>query len=402
MNRTLFRHSPAPTALCLRWGAALALLSLSTQAAAHIVVTEPEPRLPGEANIKTAPCQVGNSPSSWGQGEVHVVAPGASLQVTWDETIPHAGYYRIALSPTGDDGLTMPSEEDFDAFVQFYQSGAGTVPDPLETPEGTPDGSMIVYYDYYKPHPGGTCAGDDAGGCEYSVTVTLPQECEQCTLQVVQTMSEPGRVWGSNAHYYHCIDISIDPTLGGGTDSTSIDDESDTDDMTSSSVDTTGVEPIPSAPDSDSTAPPVDDTDDTTVDSTSTSDDSDANSDTTTAAEESTDTAAGGDTQVVTTPQATADPGMPTQPVAPTAAPSTPAPGSSPTTSPSTAPPAESTDATGLAPMSAGGSEGGCTFAPDASAPGAGMFGLLALAMLRVRRRLHSEPVRRRNATTGE
>ncbi len=196
------------------------LFLLSSSASAHILVTAPVPRVPGQDNLKSTPCGDG---VTWGQGEVHTYAPGETITVEWDETISHAGYFRVVLGTGGDASLTIPSEADFDAFTALYSGGNGDVPAAIEEPMGSADGDMIVYYDYYAQHPGQQCAGEQAGGaCSYSVDITLPDSCEGCTLQVIQTMAESSRTYGVNAHYYQCIDLAIegepagDPGTGGG------------------------------------------------------------------------------------------------------------------------------------------------------------------------------------------
>lgn len=183
--------------------------SFTSSASAHIVVTSPEPREPGNDDVKSSPC---GPRLSWGDGAVLTYAPGEQVTVTWNETISHPGYFRVALGLTGDGALAMPSEEDFDSFTAYYSMGEmGTIPEPIENPAGQADGDMLIYYDYYAPHASRECAGTSAGGtCSYEVTVTLPQDCEQCTLQLIQTMSESVRSYGVNAHYYQCIDITID------------------------------------------------------------------------------------------------------------------------------------------------------------------------------------------------
>ncbi len=201
-------------ALALLSGATLALGVSGAQA--HIELTAPTPRVPGVDDLKADPCGPGNA---WGQGEVLTFAPGETVLVEWDETISHAGYFRVALGTTGDGSLSMPTEEDYEAFTALYTDGSGDVPEPIDAPLGMAVGEMILYYDYFAPHAGQMCAGTEAGGtCSYSVEITMPDSCEECTLQVIQTMAESFRTYGSNAHYYHCADIRIEGEPVGGDD----------------------------------------------------------------------------------------------------------------------------------------------------------------------------------------
>lgn len=205
----------------------LVVFSIAPSAWAHILVTEPTPRVPGATDLKRWPCSSNNGPVTvWGEGGELGFAPGEQITLKWTETIIHAGYFRVVVGLNGDESLVMPSEEDFQSFTTYYSSNqTGTVPAPVENPMGAVEGDMVVYYDYYAPHAARTCGGaNEGGGCTYEVTMTLPQECERCTLQLVQTMAEGSRRYGADAHYYHCIDITIEggmarPDPGeGGTD----------------------------------------------------------------------------------------------------------------------------------------------------------------------------------------
>lgn len=218
------RRIAARSALLISTFVVAALSSAASTASAHILVTEPEPRMPGETNLKDSPCGVrpfGGPATVWGEeeGDIWTFAPGEQVTIVWEETIRHAGYFRVALGLNGDASLAVPSEDAFNAFRAYYDPGtvdSPTVPEPLEDPSGVADGDMLIYYDYYASHGGGTCAGDadPANPCLYAVTVTLPDECEKCTLQVVQAMTEGSRTYGMTSHYYQCIDLVIDPTLG--------------------------------------------------------------------------------------------------------------------------------------------------------------------------------------------
>ncbi len=199
--------------------ATLAPLLASAHASAHILVTEPMARVDHD-NTKVNPC---GSNAAWGSAGVATFAPGEQITLRWDETILHPGYFRVVVSVTGDEALTMPSEADLDRFKAYYSSGSGDLPTPVEQPNGIEVDGLLVYYDYYAPH-GSECAGTLTGGtCTYEVNLTLPVSCEQCTLQLVQTMAEQFRTYGSNAHYYHCVDFTLEgdvPTTDPSTDTT--------------------------------------------------------------------------------------------------------------------------------------------------------------------------------------
>lgn len=138
-------------------------LALSAPAFAHTQWMDPAPRTPCNAQsamCKTAPC-----------GGVAAVAPvktfvvGSSYTLAYEETIEHAGHFRIALSTNGEAG--------FDTNV---------IADNLPDQTGT------------APH-------------DYTYTWTVPDtaNCDPCVLQVTQFMS------ASSTYYYSCADIRILP-----------------------------------------------------------------------------------------------------------------------------------------------------------------------------------------------
>ncbi len=132
-----------------------AVLLLPTLAFAHAHLLTPAPR--NTLANKVGPCGVARTASSVN------FAPGATITVTWTETIDHPGHYRIALSPANDLG--------FDANV---------LKDNI-------------------PNPTGAQATN-------STTVTLPTTpCTQCTLQLIQVMTNTT----PSSNYYSCTDITI-------------------------------------------------------------------------------------------------------------------------------------------------------------------------------------------------
>lgn len=161
----------------------LASASFSATADAHIRLDAPAARFAfSNAGQKTGPCGSGTA-----TGTVTEVQAGSTLTVQWTETINHPGHYRIALDPDGgDDGLVDPASE-----TDFY----------------TNDNVLLDQI------------ADKAGGA-YSADVTIPDtNCDKCTLQLIQVMTDK-LPWGpanGDDIYYWCADIRI----VGGTDPTS-------------------------------------------------------------------------------------------------------------------------------------------------------------------------------------
>jgi len=162
-------------------------LGASAAAHAHMTLTEPAPSIVDNSsrNQKVGPCGSG-TPSN----EVTEFDPGEIIMVKWDETIPHPGHWRISL-------VKNPSElQDPDIETDGQCNYVG---DPFA-------GTKPAYVLMDNVHP-----RTEAGfGETFEQAVTLPNEpCENCTLQVIQWMTEHFEP----CIYYHCATITI---RGGG------------------------------------------------------------------------------------------------------------------------------------------------------------------------------------------
>jgi uncharacterized membrane protein YgcG len=161
----------------------VASASISAIADAHIRLDAPPARFAfSNTGQKTGPCGAGTA-----TGTVTEVQAGSTLTVQWTETINHPGHYRISLDPDGgDDGLVNPASE-----TDFY----------------TNDNVLLDQI------------ADKAGGA-YSANITIPDtNCDKCTLQLIQVMTDK-LPWGpqnGDDLYYWCADIRI----VGGSDPTS-------------------------------------------------------------------------------------------------------------------------------------------------------------------------------------
>ena len=131
-------------------------LLLASVAQAHAFWVDPAPRQ--ATALKTGPCGGVARTANFVTYQA-----GSTVQVTWTETIPHPGWYRIAFSP-GTDG-------DFDSHVL-----ADNIPNA------------------------------DKAQKSNVLDVTLPSTpCDACTLQLIQVMTDS--VPSSN--YYSCADIRL-------------------------------------------------------------------------------------------------------------------------------------------------------------------------------------------------
>jgi len=177
---------------------------ISAPAWAHFVLQSP-PSWAAQDDYgspqKSAPCgQADPNQAASPTGTVMPYAPGDTVTITINETIPHPGHYRVVLSPTGQAGLPA---------------------DPPVTPMGTdPCGSTIIQNPPVFPVlADGMLVHTSAFSTAQTFTVELPTDvtCTKCTLQVAEFMSNHGLNNPGGCFYHHCADISIQQG-GGGND----------------------------------------------------------------------------------------------------------------------------------------------------------------------------------------
>jgi len=156
--------------------AALLLLAAPAVASAHIQLMSPAPR---SLEQKEQHCGPANSTRG---ANVTVLTPGAMLEVKWNETINHPGYYRISFDVDGQD-FTIP-------------------PAPNNTTANT-----NVLVDLIADRA--TTLGNNA----YTQMVQLPNvTCENCTLQLIQLMTDKPPYTTdalSDDIYFQCADIAL-------------------------------------------------------------------------------------------------------------------------------------------------------------------------------------------------
>ena len=148
-------------------------LLVSQPAQGHIQLQFPIQRTPSQ---KDGPCgAVGGVRGP----DVSTFAPGATITVQWNETVNHPGHYRIMFDDDGQDAFFEPDS-----------------PDDIRAPGG----ALLV--------DGIT----DAQGGAYEQTITFPDiECDNCTLQVIQLMTDKAPYGDGNDLYYQCADITLAP-----------------------------------------------------------------------------------------------------------------------------------------------------------------------------------------------
>lgn len=220
----------------LRASPALALLAalqfFAESAAAHITLMDPPARYPGASENKACPCGVGTSNRTCRvEGErsdpnrsdrITMLRAGETIVVRFNETVGHAGRYRVALDLDGAD------LEDFNANVLL------DVPDPPGRAGNLDDGTSIW---------------------ELSVTIPPGMSCDNCTLQLIQMMNgnmeDPVADPVGLSTYYQCADIVVVDAEGegGGAGGEGASDESTSGEGAPSGADTdAGVELVSNPP----------------------------------------------------------------------------------------------------------------------------------------------------------
>lgn len=171
--------------------AAVAVLTLlAPRVDAHVRISSPTPR--STIDLKQRHC--GSTGSA--RANVQTYRPGATLHLVYDEYIAHPGWLRISFNPNGDTFRIPPG-------------------DPAGTPAGYPTENLTGMLD-----PGGSgstiIADRIPNGSRTTYDVTLPtQECTNCTLQLIQLMTDkpPYTIdTASNDIYFACVDLVISAT----------------------------------------------------------------------------------------------------------------------------------------------------------------------------------------------
>jgi MYXO-CTERM domain-containing protein len=151
-----------------------------------------------------------------GDGPVYTFAPGTTIVLSANESIPHPSYFRIAFDDDKDDNFIEPKSIKpieasrkcpFDADDQCGESDFCNVTSDT--------GGATVLWDNLDPHPSG-------GGKTWTWSVKLPDvECDNCTIQVLQIMEDTvhgaycpqGSCAASGDSlddiYHRCIDIKL-------------------------------------------------------------------------------------------------------------------------------------------------------------------------------------------------
>ncbi|MBW2465008.1 MAG: lytic polysaccharide monooxygenase [Deltaproteobacteria bacterium] len=175
----------------------LAGVGFSSLAHAHLALVSHDSRYGGgSAEIKQGPCGISGMGRS---ANVYTYESGTTITVEWNEYIDHPGHFRIAFDDDGDDDFTKPP------CLSNCDSGSMVIG---VAPADYTDATVLI---------DGIASTTEGGRTSYDVT--LPDvECDNCTLQVIQVMTDkpPYETSGGNDLYFQCIDLVL--RRGTGTD----------------------------------------------------------------------------------------------------------------------------------------------------------------------------------------
>lgn len=183
---------PQNTRRLLPFFVAVATLLSVGIASAHVSLTSP-PMRAGNGQ-KTNPC------GGAAKGAATAFTGGEKVKFTFTETIDHEGEFFVSFDPTGDD---------------FDGDGDGTGDYPghpklLTAKNGT--GSLVL----------GSLVDTKNGpdGAMHELEVTLPNvSCDNCTLQLIQMMSNDSKIPTdgdpTNHIYFRCVDVKLTAVQGG-------------------------------------------------------------------------------------------------------------------------------------------------------------------------------------------
>lgn len=165
----------------------LTLAGLAGSASAHIHLTSPLSRTDDAVGNPQKQQHCGGAPGRIA-GRVQTLAPGATITVTWAETVPHPGYFRIAFQPDGE-VFPIPAPNGVDGFPTEDRTGqTDTATGAIILKDRIPDGML-------------------------SAQVILPtMECNNCTLQFIQVMTDRAPYTtdaASDDIYFNCSDITL-------------------------------------------------------------------------------------------------------------------------------------------------------------------------------------------------
>ncbi len=146
---------------------------------------------------KAPPC--GDNGDAVATGMVTSYQAGDVVTITIEETIFHPGHYRVALAMNDISELPEP---------------------PPVTPNNTDCGTTTIQNPPVFPVlADGIFLHDQPFAGPQTIDITLPANvsCTNCTLQIIQFMSNHGLNNPGGCYYHHCANISVEGGQGSST-----------------------------------------------------------------------------------------------------------------------------------------------------------------------------------------
>lgn len=183
---------------------ATAAVCIPTAASAHIHLTYPLSRTDSlTGDQKAEPCGIAGQVRN--PARVTTLRPGQTITVTWMETVDHPGHFRIAFHPNGATFGIPPAS-----------AGVCVRPNGLTVPcaPGVADCNFpTVNQEGLDGATGAIILKDRIADGTLSAQITLPNmECDNCTLQFIQVMTDKCPYTddvASDDIYFNCADITI-------------------------------------------------------------------------------------------------------------------------------------------------------------------------------------------------
>ena len=182
-------------------GLALAALGIfgPTSAEAHFILQAPNSwAMQNAAGLpqKSPPCgQADTGDPAMPTGDLTVFQKGQTITVTIQEVVPHPGHYRVAIAQTQD---ALP--KDPPVVAGATACGSTTIAANPTLPL-LADGMLVHTTPFTTPQ---------------SMQITLPPDftCTNCTLQVVEFMSDHPLNLQGGCFYHHCANVTIQSGTG--------------------------------------------------------------------------------------------------------------------------------------------------------------------------------------------
>jgi hypothetical protein len=165
---------------------ALAVLLAPAAVAAHVRILSPTPR--SSTMLKGRHCGEAGSP----RANIAILPPGSQVHLWWEEYIVHPGWYRVSFQQNGDTFEIPPASGG--------DTGSGA-------PSNFPTENLTGQVD---PGTGSLILADRIPHFVHSLDLTLPGvECDRCTLQLIQMMTDASPYDSDTSIYFACVDLVL-------------------------------------------------------------------------------------------------------------------------------------------------------------------------------------------------